>query len=217
MSLMDSAPKETGLEAGGYVKGVAVAVVTQNRNPQNEEVPSAYCVKVRYPWHDQDRNSYWARIAVPMAGDGRGVFFLPEVDDEVLVAFEREDLRFPYVIGALWNGKHKPPEANANGKNDKRMIWSRKGHRLVFDDGDKGAVTLQLADGKQLVLDDDGIRLDDGKGNSLTVKSGSGAMTLEAKGKLVLKGASVSIEASGQATLKAGASMKLEAALININ
>ncbi|MEO7497221.1 MAG: phage baseplate assembly protein V [Massilia sp.] len=217
MSLMDSAPKETGLEAGGYVKGVAVAVVTHNSNPRNEDVPSSYCVKVSYPWHDQDRNSYWARIAVPMAGGERGVYFLPEVGDEVLVAFEREDLRFPYVIGALWNGKHKPPEDNADGKNNKRTICSRSGHRLEFDDGAKGAVTLKLADGKQLVLDDDGVRLDDGKGNSLAIKTGSGAVTLEAKGKLVLKGASVSIEASAQATLKGGATLKLEAPLININ
>src|SRR6185437_12498879 len=104
MTIMAAPPQETAHEAGGYVKGVAVALVTQNNDPEKS------CrVKVRYPWHEQASESYWARLAVPMAGDGRGVVLIPEVGDEVLVAFEREDLRFPYVLGALWNGKDKPP------------------------------------------------------------------------------------------------------------
>ena len=217
MSLMEAVPKETALEAGGYVKGVAIAVVTQNSNPNHEDVPSQYCVKVRYPWNSKDANSYWARIAVPMAGKDRGVYFLPEVGDEVLVAFEREDLRFPYVIGALWNGKHTPPETNKDGKNDKRMIRSRKGHRLVFDDGTRGSVELELNDGKKLVLDDDGVRIDDGKGNQLSIQSKSGAITIEAKGKLTLKGGSVSIESKGQVDVQAGPLLSLQGTQININ
>jgi uncharacterized protein involved in type VI secretion and phage assembly len=217
MSLFDSTPRESALETGGYVKGVAVAIVTQNAKQADEQAPSPYAVKVRYPWLEPSRNSYWARIAVPMAGGGRGTYFLPEVGDEVLVAFDRGDLRFPYVIGALWNGKHAPPESNGDGKNDKRTICSRSGHKLVFDDGDKGSVTLRLNDGKQLVLDDAGVRLEDGKGNHLTIVTGSGAMTLEANGKLTIKAASIEISAATQATVKAGANLKLESALININ
>lgn len=217
MGLFDSAPRETALEAGGFIKGVAIAIVTQNSNPEGEPAPSAYVVKVRYPWHEEERNSYWARIAVPMAGDGRGTYFLPEVGDEVLVAFERGDLRFPYVIGALWNGRHKPPESNGDGRNDKRTICSRSGHKLEFDDGAKGAVTLSLEDGKQLVLDDTGVRLEDGKGNHLTIESGSGAMTIEASGKLTIKAASIEISTATTATFDAAANLKLKSALININ
>lgn len=217
MSLLDNTPRETTLEAGGFVKGVAVAMVTQNSNPNGESAPSAFAVKVRYPWHEQEGNSYWARIAVPMAGDGRGTYFLPEVGDEVLVAFERGDLRFPYVIGALWNGRHQPPESNGDGKNDRRTICSRDGHKLVFDDGAQGSVTLRLKDGKQLVLDGQGVRLQDDQGNHLTIDSGSGGMTLEASGKLTIKAASIEISAATQATLKASATLKLESALININ
>ena len=55
---------------------------------------------------------------MPMAGKERGAYFLPEVDDEVLVAFERGDMRFPYVVGSLWNGKDKAPASNGDGKND---------------------------------------------------------------------------------------------------
>ena len=115
--LRSTPPSETALESGGHAKGVAVALVTQNKDDEG------LCrVKVRYPWHDKPRESYWARLAVPMAGNGRGTVFIPEVGDEVLVAFEREDLRFPYVLGALWNGKDKPPLANDDGKNDKRIV-----------------------------------------------------------------------------------------------
>ena len=93
-------PGETNLESGGFVKGVAVALVTDNKDPDG-----LGRVKVRYPWHSQSTQSYWARIASPMAGKDRGTVFYPEVGDEVLVVFDREDLRFPYVLGGLWNGK----------------------------------------------------------------------------------------------------------------
>ena len=212
MTIMDIAPRETALEAGGYLKGVAIAVVTQNQDPDG------LCrVKVSYPWHDKPRDSYWARIATPMAGGQRGAVFLPEVGDEVLVACDREDLRFPYVLGALWNGKDQPPETNADGKNDKRLIRSRKGHRLLFDDGAHGAVELALNDGKKVALDDDGIAVDDGKGNRLVIDSASGAVTIEAAGSLTLKGTAVAIEASGQLRIKAGATLTLTGTMININ
>ena len=108
-TMMEAAPRETNHEAGGYLKGVSIGLVTQNQDPDG------LCrVKVRFPWHDKPTESYWARLAVPMAGDDRGVVMIPEVGDEVLVAFEREDLRFPYVLGGLWNGKDKPPKGITN-------------------------------------------------------------------------------------------------------
>ena len=121
--VVSSAQSEILHESGGYLKGVAIAVVTQNKDDEGQ------CrVKVRYPWHDQPSESYWARLAMPMAGKERGWVLIPEVGDEVVVAFEREDMRFPYVLGALWNGKAKPPLANDDGKNDKRILKSRKKH-----------------------------------------------------------------------------------------
>ena len=111
--------------SGGFVKGIAIALVTQNKDPEG------LCrVKVRYPWHDKPADSYWARLTMPMAGKDRGLVLIPEVGDEVVVGFEREDLRFPYVLGALWNGQDKPPIANDDGKNDKRILKSRKKHYL---------------------------------------------------------------------------------------
>jgi len=212
MNMMDPMPRETTVESGGYAKGVAVAVVRENKDDSGQAR-----VKVSYPWYEQPRQSYWARVAMPMAGGKRGVYFVPEVNDEVLVAFDRGDLRFPYVIGCLWNGVDKAPESNADGKNDKRLIHTRKGHKLTFDDGAKGLVQLELNDGKKLKIDDEGIAIDDAKGNSMVILSNSGAITIEAKGNLTLKGMQVAIEASGMMNIKAGATLSVKGAMVNIN
>jgi len=195
----------------GYAKGVAVAIVTQNKDDDG------LCrVKVRYPWHDKPRESFWARLAVPMAGGERGTVFIPEVNDEVLVGFEREDLRFPYVLGALWNGKDKPPLNNDDGKNDKRIIKSRKKHYLLFDDGAKGIVELAHENGAMVRFTDTEIELKDSQGNHLKIEK-SGAITLQANTSLTIKATTISIEATGTLDLKANATLTVRGALVNIN
>lgn len=205
---------ETALESGGNIKGVAIGLVTQNQDPDG------LCrVKVRFPWHEKASESYWARLAMPMAGNDRGVVMIPEVGDEVLVAFEREDLRFPYILGALWNGKDKPPKGitNDDGKNDKRIVKSRKKHTLLFDDGAKGVVELKHERGRRIVLDDDGFIVEDEIGNKVQVDSNSGAMTIEAKGQLTIKAASISLQATGTLEVKANATLTLRGTIVNIN
>lgn len=205
-----SAASEVAHESG-HAKGVAVALVTQNQDDEG------LCrVKVRYPWHDQPRESYWARLAVPMAGAGRGTVFIPEVGDEVLVAFEREDLRFPYVLGALWNGQDKPPLANDDGNNDKRIVKSRKKHYLLFDDGARGIVELAHENGAVVRFTDNEIELKDSQGNFLKIEK-SGAVTLQASTRLTIKAAAITIEASGTLDLKTSATLTLRGALVNIN
>jgi uncharacterized protein involved in type VI secretion and phage assembly len=101
----------------GRIHGVVVGLVTNNQDPDG-----LGRVKVKFPWLSDVDESSWARIAAPMAGKQRGACFLPEVDDEVLVAFEHGDMRFPYVLGALWNGQDAPPVTNSDGTNNVRMI-----------------------------------------------------------------------------------------------
>src|SRR5262245_52988315 len=88
-----------------------------------------------------------------MGGKGRGTFFMPEVDDEVLVAFERGDVRFPYIVGFLWNGKDEPPSQHVR----LRRIQSVNGHRISFVDsteknGNKGALMIEDAHGNVIML-----------------------------------------------------------------
>ena len=212
MNLVHPSHSETGHEAGGYVKGVAIAVVTQNKDDDG------LCrVKVSYPWHEKPRESYWARLATPMAGKERGFVTVPEVGDEVLVAFEREDLRFPCVLGSVWNGKDKPPFNNNDGKNDKRTFRSRKKHYLLFDDGTKGVVELAHEKGRKITFDDQGFTVQDEKGNTVKVDSDSGAMTIEAKGHLKIKALSITIEATSTLDLTAKGKLAISGMPVNIN
>src|SRR5713101_9315518 len=93
---------ELGREAGGSIAGVAVGIVKANDDPQG-----LGRVKLSLPWRKPDFVSDWVRIVAPMGGKERGSYFLPEVGDEVLVAFDRDDIRYPYVLGSLWSDKEK--------------------------------------------------------------------------------------------------------------
>ncbi|MEH2530772.1 uncharacterized protein involved in type VI secretion and phage assembly [Bradyrhizobium sp. AZCC 1588] len=210
MEGLSIAPREVALEAGGYVKGVAVAVVTQNKDDEG-----LGRVKVRYPWYENPNESYWARIAVPMAGADQGTYFLPEKEQEVLVAFEREDIRFPFVIGALWNGKDATPLNNSDGKNDLRVIRSRDKHEILFNDGADSALHLKLRSGQILELTNEQMRWDDGQGNSITVKSG--AIDVKALSKVTISAPTITLDASGTMEVKAGATMTIRGTLVQIN
>lgn len=212
MNMLQPFPRETTLESGGAAKGVAIAIVTQNKDDSGQGR-----VKVKFPWYSEAEDSYWARIATPMAGKDRGVYFIPEIDDEVLVAFERGDMRFPYIIGGLWNGKDRAPEDNADGKNDIRLIKTRKGHKLTFDDGARGLVRLELDDGKKLEIDDDGVRLDDAAGNTLKIDSKGGSISLEAAASLSVKAPQIELKASGTMTLQSGGVLTLQGSIVKIN
>jgi uncharacterized protein involved in type VI secretion and phage assembly len=213
MNLAAASQRETEHESGGTVKGVAIALVTQNKDDEG-----LGRVKVRYPWHEKSTESYWARLATPMAGNDRGLVCIPEVNDEVVVAFEREDLRFPVVLGALWNGKDKPPFDNGDGNNDKRIFRSRKKHELSFDDGSRGVVELKHEKGRRVRFDDDGFVVQDENGNVVKVDSNSGAMTIESKGQLTIKAAtSITIQAK-TIDIKADVTLTLKGnTMVNIN
>lgn len=105
---------------------------------------------------DDDAPSAPARVATLMAGGERGTFFNPEPGDEVVVAFEGGDLDRPVIVGSLWSDVDSPPEdADTSSSNNLRIIRSRLGHQLTFDDSPgAGKVTLQTADEHKLEMDD---------------------------------------------------------------
>ena len=214
MTLLSDALVDGGDGQGrGLIDGVTVGVVTDNTDPDG-----LARVRVRLPWHDEGNVSDWARIATPMAGKNYGTFFLPEIGDEVLVAAEQGDPSHLYVLGMLWNGRIKPPETNADGRNDKRFIKTRGGHQLMFNDGEGTSLaSLSLEDGKTLTLDNDGIRIDDGRGNKIEIDSQSGAITIEAAATLSLKSKMVKIEADASLELKSSGTLTVKGTLVQIN
>ena len=204
----------------GKIFGVVIGLVTNN---EDEEKMGR--VKVCFPWLSGENESFWARLARLMAGPDRGTFFLPEVGDEVLVAFEHGDIRCPYVLGALWNGVDKPHEDNADGKNNLRVIRSRSGHELIFNDDDGGkkeSVEIHTKAGHQILLDDSSasekIIIKDKTGsNSIVIDSVGNAITIESKLQMTLKSKLINIEAGANMTIKAGGVLTVKGALVKIN
>ncbi|MBD1211790.1 MAG: phage tail protein [Dolichospermum circinale Clear-D4] len=155
--------------------GVTIAIVTNNQDPKKMGR-----VKVKFPWLSENDESDWSRVLSPMAGKDRGLFLLPEVDDEVLVAFEHGDMNFPYILGSLWNGKDTPPEVNEDGKNNKRMIKSRSGHTIILDDTEgEEKIIIQDKTGKNQIIIDS-------KENTMNIKVEKD-LTIETGGKIIIK------------------------------
>ncbi|OJF14216.1 hypothetical protein BG844_11105 [Couchioplanes caeruleus subsp. caeruleus] len=195
------------------LSGVAVGVVTDNKDPEN-----LARVRVRLPWHAGSDTSYWARPAMPMAGPGRGTYFLPEVGDEVLVAAENGDPSHLYVLGMVWNGKQLPPERNSDGKNDIRVIKSRLGHTIRFNDDEAAPqIEVRLASGKRVALDKDGITIDDANNNVVKLSSTSGAIDITAAKQISVKAPTISLEASASMTVKSSGTLTLSGAIVRIN
>jgi uncharacterized protein involved in type VI secretion and phage assembly len=182
----------SGQDDDGRITGVVIGIVTNNNDPDR-----LGRVKVRFPWLSTSTESHWARVATPMAGNGRGLYFLPEVDDEVLVLFERGDVRFPFVIGALWNGKDQAPAGNSDGKNALRVIKSRSGHLIRFDDSEK-AQKIEIIDAKstnRIVIDT--------KNDTVTITADKNIVLEAPQGDICLRAKQVLIAASQHAEIKA--------------
>jgi|GEM_PF-571564 len=155
----------------GKLRGVHLALVVENKDGDGNP---GYRVKVKYPWLSEQDKSYWARIVVPMAGPDRGTYFLPEPNDQVLVVFEHGDVNRPLVIGALWSKKQEPVEVNDSGKNNTKLIKSRAGHRIIFDDKE-GAEKITIVDRT--------------KKNKIVLDSGNKIVKIECDGDIVIKSA----------------------------
>ncbi|MBD2438756.1 phage baseplate assembly protein V [Nostoc sp. FACHB-110] len=155
--------------------GVTVGIVTNNQDPKKEGR-----VKLKFPYLSNAEESSWSRVLTPMAGNDRGIYFLPEVDDEVLVAFEHGDIHFPYILGALWNGQDKPPGKNDDGKNNQRIIKSRSGHQIILDDTDgEEQIIIQDKTGKNKIVFNS-------KENNMNIQVEKD-LTIATKGKIILK------------------------------
>lgn len=143
------------------VNGVVIGLVVDVNDPE-----ALGRIRVSFPWMaESEPRSTWARIAAPMSGPERGFFFLPEVDDEVLVAFEHGDLRFPYVLGSLWNGRQQPPHAEPS----RRTIETVSGHVLEFEDAGGGErISLRFrGDTPSITLEAERITIAFGAGTSI--------------------------------------------------
>lgn len=135
--------------------GVVEALVVENEGDDEGRV------KVKFPWFDGGATvTEWCRVSQLYAGGGYGSVFVPEIGDEVLVAFVHGDMRFPIVLGGLYNGVDKPPTARTDGR-DQKIIRTKAGHEVLLDDGAK-EIRITTAEGGTVTVNADG---------SITLKS----------------------------------------------
>jgi uncharacterized protein involved in type VI secretion and phage assembly len=192
--------------------GVVTAVVTNTDDPQNWGR-----VKVKFPWMSEDAESDWARLAGPGGGPEAGFYAVPEVDDEVLVAFEHGDFSRPYILGGLWNGQHDIPPTAAAAQGERPLVrtWhSRTGHALTMHDDADDKVELKTAAGHTITLDDAGskIEIKSKNGITITLDDGSNKLTIEGSNDVEVKaGTNMTLEAGGNMNVKANGNMSLEA------
>lgn len=152
----------------------------------------------------------WARVAAPFAGDDRGTFFLPDVDDEVLVVFVQGDPRHPVILGGLWNGAAPAPaDIEAGGNNRYKRIRSKNGIVITLDDqSGQETLTLETPGGQRLTLKD-------GPGEVVIEDSNQNSITLEAAGITIQAAAKVTVNAA-QVEVTAGM-VKVDAAMADFS
>jgi len=208
------------------VYGVTLAQVTSL-----DDLKGLGRVQVSFPWLSSSVNSAWARIATAWAGGSRGTYLLPEVGDEVVVAFRHGDLRHPYILGFVWSDTDRPPEFTPELQ--RRELRSKTGHRIVFDDfTGLESLTFESQGGHEIVLDDTAgamkisitdssdtlsIVLDTITGK-ISITTDVGQISLSAPaGQISLDAAAINVHATGMLTLKGDASVVVNGASVKIN
>ena len=203
----------------GRFPGVVTGIVTNAEDPNDWGR-----VKLKFPWMSDDAESDWARVAGPGAGPEAGLCAIPEVGDEVVVAFEHGDFSRPFVLGGLWNGQADlPPETAAAGSNEKPLVrtWrSRAGHRLTMHDDSKDKIELETPGGHNVSIDDAGkkVTITTGGGLSVTMDDNSNKITIESGNEVEIKSTgNMKIEAGGNLDLKANGQVNVRGAMVNLN
>ncbi len=193
----------TGL--GGHWYGVYPALVSDIKDPDGQGR-----VQIRLPWSPDtgsERYEAWARVATLMGGNNRGSWFIPDVNDEVLIVFEGGDPRRPYVIGGLWNGSDSPPESmDGTGNNFRKVLRSRNGVKITLDDTDGQEKLILETPGGQKVTMKDGpgsVEIVDSNGNA--VKLEPSGITVNASAKVTISASTIEVSA-GMVTVNAGMS-----------
>ena len=216
--------KAAGLLPG--INGLQVGIVTDLEDPDGEDR-----VKVKLPIISPEDEGVWSRVATLDAGENRGAFFRPEIDDEVIVGFLNDDPRDPIILGMM-NSSAKPAPITGSNDNHEKGFVTRSEMKILFND-DEVSVTIETPNGNKVVLSDQdgGILMEDENGNKFEMNSDG--ITLESASEINIKAttdmnieavnlnskasAQLLAEGSAGAELKSGAIAKVTGSLVQIN
>lgn len=198
---LEKSPAEMVLERsthglGGRWYGIFPGLVSDIKDPNGTGR-----VKVTLPWAPDtgsDKYETWARVATLMGGNNRGSWFVPDVNDEVLLGFEGGDPRRPYVLGGLWNGKDSPPQSmDGAGQNNLKVLRSRNGVKITLDDtnGQENCI-VETPGGQKITLHDGpgSVEIVDSNGNSIKLQTSG--ITVNAAAKVTITASMVEVSAS---------------------
>lgn len=196
-SNMGKAAIEMALEKGAHNEFM-LGKVTDNDH-KKDGAPLGW-VKVAFHYNEQD-STHWVPVVQQGAGKNRGWFFIPEIDDEVVIGFVHGDAQHPVLLGCLWNGKDKPAGKNPGG-NDTRLLKSRAGSTVTFDDKNS---SITITDGKGL-----GTVTFDAKANKMIIQTKDGDIAFQApQGDVKIVAKEVKVVANQKFQAKSGQDMKL--------
>ena len=187
--------------------GVVEGLVTANADPDQEGK-----VRVKFPWFDDDMVSEWCRVLQPYAGPGYGMFFVPEINDKVVVGFAHGDMRLPIVLGGVYNGQDKPP-SHRDSTTDEKMIKTKGGHTILLNDSNNShQIKITTKGGHTINLYDQGnsVSVTSSGGQSITLDDQAGSITIQTSG-----GQSITLDPSGGVTISA-TTVTLDAASISL-
>lgn len=167
-------------------------------------------VKVQFHWQKEDGlTTPWIRVLSPSASKGQGFFFIPEVDDEVLVDFEGDNAEIPYVVAGIYNSDLKPPDGSANSSNHIKMLQTRSGSKIILNDED-GSVTINDKSGSAIIMDGDGsITISAVK--NLTINTGEKFIINTTDSTELNSGKEVVVQSSEDTKVAAGTNIEIEA------
>ncbi|HSB53031.1 MAG TPA: phage baseplate assembly protein V [Gemmatimonadales bacterium] len=179
-------------------------------------------VQVKIPAIDSSDTAPWARVATPMAGSEMGIYFIPRVDDEVLIAFEHGSPQAPYVIGALWNANNPPPLPSPSA--EIRKIKTPAGIEVILSDRPT-TVTISTPNKEKIEIADEGITIETSSAKivvgaseaSVKITAGSNKIELTSSGITVDASPNLTLKASGNIDIQGGATCSISAATVKIN
>jgi len=196
----------------GKVFEPVIGIVTDNKDPSK-----LGRVKLKLMILSDKDTTLWCPIIMQGAGKNRGWFFIPEVEDEVLVMFEQGDINRPLVVGALWGGKDKPPDKNP-GPNPRKVIKSRQGSKVTFDD-EKNKIIIEDGTGKGIITFDaekNKVIIEALKGD-VCFQSPTGDMQIVAKEIEMKAGTNIEIHAGSKMDWGSGAKVEVGAPAVTLS
>lgn len=220
MSIIDILQQESN-KTDDKMYGITLGIVTNTEDPKN-----LGRVKVQLLLRDtSDNETDWIRVAVPFAGSAMGAYFIPDVDDEVLVGFINGDIHKPFVISGLWNAQNKPPVDNEGGKNLTKMIKTKSGIEIILEDsedGESSLVDIKSPKGLHVTLNDKDEKVevsDKGGKNGVKIDAKGGQIEVNADKKITVKtgGSQIILDGAGQKIDIKTTTLNIKAAKIDIN